>query len=262
MRLQFLALIFCCCVLESCGTLGLQDLKKSSADKYFDARGFDRSKRKPLYNKKYISKARSNIIASDYEYEDNIDPENRSPSSKHIQMYRDMVYGQGSRNYRPKGDRGHEYYDQDEIDVPEARRRFAQSSSLQEDKKALENEIQEIKSLLEETRDHFAKVKCPISSSTNTQNLNTQDFFKQTSESSVNTSKDTTSKSKDTTSKPKDTTSKPKDTTSKSKDISKAKDTTSKPKNISKTRSKNTSRVKEKPKNNKITRKELKIEDS
>ena len=242
--------------MESCGTLGLQDLKKSSADKYFDARGFDRSKRKPLYNKKYISKARSNIIANDYEYEDNIDPENRSPSSKHIQMYRDMVYGRGSRNYRSKGDRGDEYYDQDQIDVPEARRRFEQSSPLQEDKKALQNEIQEIKSLLEETRDHFAKAKCPISSSTNMQNLNTQDFFKQTSESSVNTSKDTPSKPKEI-SKPKDTPSKPKDTPSKPKEISKTSS-----KNISKTSSKNTSRVKAKPKNNKITRKELKLEDS
>ena len=46
------------------------ELKKSANNKLFDRKGFDGSKRKPLYNGKYIDRAKRNVVENNYE-EDN-----------------------------------------------------------------------------------------------------------------------------------------------------------------------------------------------
>ncbi|MDX1917022.1 MAG: hypothetical protein SFT68_03470 [Rickettsiaceae bacterium] len=191
--LRFAVICFLSSMILSCGVFYPQDLKKSANDKYFDARGFDRAKRKPLYNKKYISKAKTNIINNNYDYDDDVDEENLPPSYKNIQRYRQMVRARHAREYRQRAPEylDDEYYYAEPVDVPTARKRFSEVSKSEEDKQNLESEIKEIKSLLEETRDHFAKTKCYKAKQSDNNTLSQDDvtdFKNALSESSDKTS--------------------------------------------------------------------------
>ncbi len=159
------SLLCFCLLLQSCAIMGMQELKKSSNNKYFDTKGFHKTKRKPLYNKKYITQAKKNIMLNDYEHEDEVDPENIPPSYKNLQMYKSMLKNdtkhEESENIRSSNLNYHqEEGKSDVIDIPSSRRRFSEREHDQGNRSTLESEIQEIKSILEQTREEFAKSKC------------------------------------------------------------------------------------------------------
>jgi hypothetical protein len=58
-----LCFLLSCCVHNKDG-----ELKRSANSKIFDTKGFHRSKRLPIYNKKYIDRAKYNILSGDYQW--------------------------------------------------------------------------------------------------------------------------------------------------------------------------------------------------
>jgi hypothetical protein len=144
---SFFAIVLSATILSSCSGK-LDELKKSSSNKLFDASGFHSNKRRPLYNSKYINKAKENIIHSDYEDEDNEDDEVVSSSEKNLAMYKRML------NSEDEDDGFDLIKSRDDISKKDA------SKSREE----LEKEISEIKELLKKTRDDVVKAKCPYDS--------------------------------------------------------------------------------------------------
>lgn len=145
-------LILCLFLFCSCSS-SFRDLKSSSNNKLFDTDGFHANKRRPLYNGKYINKAKKNIINSDFEEDDSdeIDTEITNPSRKNISMYKGMI-----RRDSKKDDADLD----DEDDIVTARQKFDDHSSARS-KRELENEISEIKDLLQKTRAEVSKAQCP-----------------------------------------------------------------------------------------------------
>jgi len=81
-------------LLSSCATGPEGYFKKSANNKLFDTKGAKGGKRAPLYNKKYITKAKQNVANNDYadeddEYDDLLENENISQANK--DMYRSIL---------------------------------------------------------------------------------------------------------------------------------------------------------------------------
>lgn len=139
--------------LTSC-SIGIHDLKRSSSNKLIDSSGFHANKRRPLYNGKYIKKAKENIINSEYEEEEIENDEISTPSEKNISMYKKMLK---KDEEEPEDDI---YDSSDDNDIVKSRKVLSGKSAMRS-KTELEREIKEIKTLLSKTREDIAKSKCP-----------------------------------------------------------------------------------------------------
>ena len=132
-------------------------------------KGFDGGKRRPLYNKKYISKAQSNV--RDYNYdEDDIDEDNDEvidPATMNRAMYRQMLEKERSQRRGDKMNRDKSGYQQsfNDYDDDYPRLSDAKSKSMREDNKSdaqTQQELKEIKKMLANTQRDMAKYRCPL----------------------------------------------------------------------------------------------------
>lgn len=148
--------------LTSCGTL---ELKKSANNKLFDRKGFDGGKRRPVYNPKYIDRAKRNVIENNYEEEEEYEGDEQDefvdPYTKNRMMYHKMI--KQERN-KPKGKHRESrlnYYD-DYPDIGHARDiAIHEKANLQSDED-LKKELSEIKSMLSAAKKDLAKYRCPM----------------------------------------------------------------------------------------------------
>jgi len=143
----------------------MPQLKRSSSNKLIDMEGFQGNKRKPLYNKKYITKAKQNVINNDYDDEEDEDSELINPQKNNLAMYKKMVRGKKDNNRSKYEDRKSAYIDsisedEDSRDLVKSRKQMSNMDESQ-NKSELENEIVEIRQLLQKTRDEITKAKCP-----------------------------------------------------------------------------------------------------
>jgi hypothetical protein len=143
--------------------------KKSANNKWIDSKGFQGGKRKPLYNKKYISLAKKNVLDENYdEIDDEIDfddyYETRSPSKSNREMYQNMLKADAKRRQRQNMERGarlqDNYEDEDYPSLNKANERI--TKTRQDDNSQLQKELAEIKEMLSETKTDLTKYKCPI----------------------------------------------------------------------------------------------------
>lgn len=160
-----IVLIFIAFVISSCTDWSV---KRSASNKLFDTKGFEGSKRRPLYNKKYIDQAKKNIRTNNYDedYEDE-DDEVIAPSSLNRSMYRDMIEEERRKaNLKKKnGKRNLSEYDDKYPRLSDANTRSkAPDRTSEEDMK---NELQEIKKLLDSTRKDMVKYRCPLEEQAN-----------------------------------------------------------------------------------------------
>lgn len=145
--------------------------KKSANNKYIDTKGFEGSKRKPLYNKKYIDLAKRNIIEEnlDDDEEDNIDDniaELKNPVQDNHKIYMEMIKNDVKRNKLKKNNtlrrkaatspKNSKY-----PSLTEANEKITKDASKDQD---LQQEIAAIKSMLNETKKDLVKYRCPIQS--------------------------------------------------------------------------------------------------
>jgi hypothetical protein len=137
-------------------------MKRSANEEFFDTKGFKGKKRTPMYNKKYVERARKNLEDSyfDDKYEDI--EENQYYESNELRpyyksnrrMYQDMVdMNESKQNLQNRYGKRNSYPKLSEID---------DSYQSQKDQENLKNEIKTIKKMLEDTKEKMSTYKCPI----------------------------------------------------------------------------------------------------
>jgi hypothetical protein len=143
-------------------------MKRSANNKLFDRKGFNGSKRAPIYNKKYISQAKKNIQNCAYD-EDEIDEdefyEGENISRENIEMYKAMIEAdyeraekgkkKKSRQKRTSSNRDNNVYPS----IVDANNRIDLKNHA--DNLELREEINQIKSMLNDAKKDLSSYKCP-----------------------------------------------------------------------------------------------------
>lgn len=147
-------------IISSCVTGPEGYFKKSANNKLFDRKGFKGGKRAPLYNKKYIAKAKQNVASNDYGDDEELDDdlfENENISQANRDMYREMLEQEIENKYLGKG-RGVSH----NRAYPSVIRTNARTVNAEEtDNIELRAEIEQIKSMLKDTKNEMASYRCP-----------------------------------------------------------------------------------------------------
>jgi len=143
--------------------------KKSANNKMIDTKGFEGSKRKPLYNKKYIELAKRNVIEENYDDDEDSDiddyiSEVRNPPKENRKIYREMIKNDAQRKKRNKLKKS-SYREDNRIkndkypSLIEANEQVKKGNFQDQE---LQKELSEIKSMLNEAKRDLVKYKCPI----------------------------------------------------------------------------------------------------
>lgn len=166
--LNLVLLIMSIFLLSSCAN-GLNDLKTDPNSKLFSISNSKKNRRMPISNKKFIEKAKVNILNKEVDDDDDLDNDDESqlgyledPKKNNRQIYKKMlqedlrkkqVLRSRLRNYQSQ--RGEEVHlcDMDE----------ANDSAKVQKTDHLEREIEDLRKLLLETKSEIHKVKCPYS---------------------------------------------------------------------------------------------------
>ena len=151
-------------------------LKRSASNKLIDARGFQKEKRLPLYNKKYIDRAKKNIIEHNYEEGNDDDDgdddsdETYNPAELNKDTYRKMIKTeQKNADVKPNAKRttlktkklkySQEFKNSQLSDYPKISEIQIKIDEHKEDihKQELQRQIEEMKSTLTEMRKQLHK---------------------------------------------------------------------------------------------------------
>ncbi len=146
--------------LSSCVTGPEGYFKKSANNKVFDRKGSKGGKRPPLYNKKYIAKAKQNVANNDYEEdEEDYDSlfENENISQANRDMYRRILEQEVESRYLGKGLREKK----DKAYPVLVRNSTRPNSNYNDDNSELRAELDQIKAMLSETKNEMASYRCP-----------------------------------------------------------------------------------------------------
>lgn len=139
-------------------------LKRSANNKLIDTKGFEGGKRRPLYNKKYINRAKRNIIDNNYEEEDDDGSdemdEMSDPATANRAMYKKMTQKEGQRKALTKSDVNIE----DSSGYPKLgkARSIVDEAAKDKSQEDLQKEIIELKQMMTETKRDLAKQKCSM----------------------------------------------------------------------------------------------------
>jgi len=148
-------------LLSSCVTGPEGYLKRSANNKIFDRKGFQGGKRAPLYNKKYISQAKKNVINGEYDeelFDDDLD-EDENISRGNIEMYRDMIEADLERDNKK---RKRSRFGRKNIAYPsivDANNRL--NPRTHSDNLELREELEQIKAMLKDAKKDLSSYKCP-----------------------------------------------------------------------------------------------------
>lgn len=155
-------------LLSGCAESGL---KKSANNKLIDTKGFHGGKRRPLYNKKYIDKAKLHIARGEFEDEEYDDEEqyleNLSPSLKNRYIYEDMIEEDLKAERAKRAKKKSKYSRRlkgGEDSYPDLGRGRDQVKAAKRvgDDQELKHELREIRTLLDAARSDLVKYRCPI----------------------------------------------------------------------------------------------------
>ena len=153
-------------ILSACVTGPEGYLKRSANNKLFDTKGFQGGKRAPLYNKKYISQAKKNILTNnlDEDMDEERDDlyEDSNPSQENIEMYKAMIDADIERKRKEKNKSSWWWNRKKKQSYPSITdandrvdpRTHAQNLELRE-------ELNQIKAMLNDAKREMASHKCP-----------------------------------------------------------------------------------------------------
>jgi len=149
--------------LSACVTGPEGYLKRSANNKIFDRKGFKGGKRSPLYNKKYIAQAKKNIINDEIDDDDfNNDDlyEAENVSRENIEMYQAMIEEDLARDKNTKNkSRRSRFSNKSYPSITKAHSKIdsdAYNTNLE-----LREELDQIKSMLNDAKRDLASYKCP-----------------------------------------------------------------------------------------------------
>lgn len=153
-------------LLSACVTGPEGYLKRSANNKLFDMHGFQGGKRSPLYNKKYISQAKKNILTNnldeDLEEEQDDLYEDENPSQENIEMYKAMIAADMERKKKQNkksswwGTKKKSQTYPSVVDAKDSIDPKIHAQNLE-----LKEELEQIKAMLNETKKEMASFKCP-----------------------------------------------------------------------------------------------------
>ena len=157
-------------ILSGCATDGV--LKKSANNKLIDSKGLQGEKRRPLYNKKYIDKAKLNIARGDYDEDEEYSDEqqyieNLPPALKNCYIYEDMIE-EDIQKARARRAKKKSVYLRRMKQNPDSYpnlgkgRDAIKSGDVETNNTELKKELKEIRTLLDATREDLVKYRCPI----------------------------------------------------------------------------------------------------
>jgi hypothetical protein len=151
--------------LSACVTGPEGYLKRSANNKIIDRKGFKGGKRAPLYNKKYISQAKKNVVTGEYEYDefndlDDDNSEEENTSKDNIAMYKAMIDHDLSQDRKNKKD---SKWSKNKNSYPSLRKSSHRLNDDDEDMQNMElrEELNQIKSMLHDTKREMANNRCP-----------------------------------------------------------------------------------------------------
>jgi hypothetical protein len=162
-----ITLIIITSMLSACVTGPDGYLKRSANNKLFDMHGFEGGKRSPLYNKKYISQAKKNILTNnlDEDIEEDKDDlyEDENPSQENIEMYKAMIAAdierKNKRNKKSSWWGNNKKKAQSYPSVADAKDSI--DPKIHAQNLELKEELEQIKAMLNETKKEMASYKCP-----------------------------------------------------------------------------------------------------
>jgi hypothetical protein len=150
-----ISLLFSSCVSDPDGYL-----KRSGNRKLVSNKNLYSKKKMPIQNKQYIKKAKRNIVENNYDddYEEDDYDQDQDPRLVNRSLYMQMVAQEKARknqNYR----RDHELR---ELELEEREKQANQKliHSNQQAQKELKAELQNIKAVLNETKEQIASMTC------------------------------------------------------------------------------------------------------
>jgi len=157
--------------LSACVTGPEGYLKRSANNKLIDRKGFKGGKRAPLYNKKYISQAKKNVVTGEYEYDefddfddDNFEAENTSKDN--IAMYKAMIDHDLSQDRKNKKGSKWSKNKNSYPSIRKASQRMDEDDDMHN--MELREELDQIKSMLNDTKREMANNKCPAATQNST----------------------------------------------------------------------------------------------
>lgn len=157
---QILLLIGVMFLITGCN----MELKKSANNKLFDTKGFDGGKRRPVYNNKYIDRAKRNVIENNYDDEDTDSDEPDEyvdPYTQNRIMYSNMI--KTDQNKKSRKNRANQpHYDTSYPDIGHAKDIALSQSHNSQSNADLKNELAEIKTMLSAAKKDLVKYKCPL----------------------------------------------------------------------------------------------------
>lgn len=152
-------------ILSGCADGFRSYFKKSANNKLVDSKGFKGGKRKPLYNNKYITLAKRNIVEDnlddeqedeDYDIDNILRGERIDPVKRNREVYLKMIKRDMARQKAELGG------DDSEITLSKANKKIRADDSDKE--KKLQEELNQIKAMLKETKRDISKNTCPNAS--------------------------------------------------------------------------------------------------
>lgn len=160
-------------LLSGCANFSL---KRSANNKLVDMSGFEGGKRRPVYNKKYITRAKHNVIEQSYDddYVEDEDSESISSSSLNRSMYQDMIEKDKRRKALRSNDPKMQRYQKQSLEYNDSYEDLSKSRDSVENaqnngKKSqdMQKELSDIKKMLAETKKDMAKYRCPMQQTQN-----------------------------------------------------------------------------------------------
>lgn len=168
---KLLFIIISAFLLSGCTDSFRNYFKLSANNKYIDNKGFKGGKRKPLYNKKYVEIAKRNVAEGNYDEDEYNDDEDEAYDSDPARLNRLAYMEMAKRDAAKKKKRkswyaSNENLDYDNTDYPslvEADSRVKNNKDKNvNDNKQLQQELAEIKAMLNEAKNDLARYKCPL----------------------------------------------------------------------------------------------------
>ncbi len=168
---KFLVSLLSLFLLSSCVDGFSNYFKRSANNKLYDRKGFQGGKRAPLYNKKYISQAKKNVIEGNLDDDDSDDSDETTetvdPAKLNRQMYLNMLkedakkrkHAHFSKMLPPHKQNDDDKYKNRYPSLNKTKNIVDQPSSNEQE---LQRELAEIKAMLKETKADLVKYKCPL----------------------------------------------------------------------------------------------------
>jgi hypothetical protein len=152
----FISFILTSCISDPDGYL-----KRSGNRKLVSNNNVYGQKRMPVQNKKYIQKAKRNIVENNYEDEEEEDEYNQNPSLINRKLYIQMIEQEKAHKLQEyRRDRALREIEMEEKERQAQQKIIQSTQEAQKAQKDLQLELQNIKAVLNETKEQMASITC------------------------------------------------------------------------------------------------------